>query len=220
MKIKDLTKIERPREKLSKYGVDKLSNNELLAIILRTGTKKENAIELATKILKKFKANDLPQMSVNKLIVCYGLGPTKASEIVACFELGRRFLQNKQSVLILEPKDVWEEMKDVRGSKKEHFVVFYLDTRNQEIKREIISIGSLNSSLVHPREVFEPAVRQLAAKVIIAHNHPAGDPKPSECDSIMTQKLVEAGKLLDIEIIDHVVVTQKEFYSYREHKLI
>lgn len=220
MKIKDLPKIDRPREKLEKYGPERLSDSELLAILLRTGSEGINVVELAGKILRKFSGIGLAKASVKELKNTFGLGSAKACEISACFELGRRLLQNKQSTLILSPKDVWDELKDIRDHKKEHFVIFFLDSRNQEIKREIVSVGSLNTNLVHPREVFEPAVRHLAAQIIIAHNHPAGSSEPSEGDSIMTQKLIQAGKLLDIEIIDHVIVARGEFYSYREHKLI
>lgn len=220
MKIKDLPKVDRPREKLEKYGPERLSDSELLAILLRTGSEGINVVELSSKILRKFSGAGLAKASVKELKNTFGLGSAKACEIAACYELGRRHLQNKQSVLLLSPKDVWDELKDIRDHKKEHFVIFFLDSRNQEIKREIVSVGSLNTNLVHPREVFEPAVRHLAAQVIIAHNHPSGSSEPSEGDSIMTQKLIQAGKLLDIEIIDHVIVARGEFYSYREHKLI
>ena len=134
----------------------------------------------------------------------------------------RRFVihRNKQSVLLLSPKDIWDELKDIRDHKKEHFVIFFLDSRNQEIKREIVSIGSLNANLVHPREVFEPAVRHLAAQVIIAHNHPAGDPKPSNADLEITKRLVEAGKLMGIEVMDHIIVTKNSFLSFKEEHLI
>lgn len=220
MKIKDLPKVDRPREKLEKYGPEKLSSSELLAILLRTGSKDVNVIELANKTLKKFSGVGLSKAAVKELKNTVGLGTTKACEIVACFELGRRFLQNKQSSLLLSPQDVWEELKDIRNNKKEHFVIFFLDARNQEIKREIISVGSLNTSLVHPREVFEPAIRHLAAQVIVAHNHPAGDPSPSQEDSIITKQLVDAGKLLDIEVKDHVIVDKTSLFSFKEHKLL
>ncbi|MEW6407798.1 MAG: DNA repair protein RadC [Patescibacteria group bacterium] len=220
MKIKDLPKIERPREKLEKYGPERLSNSELLAILLRTGSEGVNVVELANKILKKFSGDGLAKASVKELKNTFGLGAAKACEIVACFELGRRLLQNKQSVLLLSPQDVWGQLKDIRDNKKEHFVIFFLDARNQEIKREIISIGSLNANLVHPREVFEPAVRNLAAQVILAHNHPAGDPEPSEDDLVITKKLVESGKILGIEVVDHIIVAKDKFLSFKEQKLI
>jgi len=220
MKIKDLPKIDRPREKLGKYGPERLSNSELLAILLGTGTKGVNVVELSNKILKKFSGDGLSKANVKELKDTFGLGSAKACEIVACFELGRRLLQNKQSSLLLSPKDVWDELKDLRDHKKEHFVIFFLDSRNQEIKREIISIGSLNGNLVHPREVFEPAVRYLAAQIIIAHNHPSGDSEASEDDLETTRQLTEAGKILGIEIIDHIIVTKSNYFSFKNEKLI
>ena len=220
MKIKDLPKVDRPREKLEKYGPERLSDSELLAILLRTGSESINVVELSGKILRKFSGAGLAKASAKELKNTFGLGSAKACEIVACYELGRRHLQNKQSVLLLSPKDVWDELKDIRDHKKEHFVIFFLDSRNQEIKREIVSVGSLNTSLVHPREVFEPAVRYLAAQVIIAHNHPAGDPKPSEDDLELTKRLVEAGKMMGIEIMDHVIVSKNSHFSFKEEKLL
>ncbi|MGC9070692.1 MAG: RadC family protein [Elusimicrobiales bacterium] len=218
--IKELPKIERPREKLMRYGPEKLSNSELLAIILRSGTKEENVIELANKILKRFSANKLPDLTFDDLKDYPGLGPAKACEIVACFELGKRLLKDKKAQIYLTPKEIWEELKDLRDHKKEHFVIFYLDSRNQEIKREIISIGSLNANLVHPREVFEPAVKNLAAQIILAHNHPSGDPEPSEDDLEITKRLAEAGKILGIEIVDHIIITKTGFISFKEKGLI
>ena len=220
MKIKDLPKVDRPREKLEKYGPGRLSDSELLAILLRTGSEGINVVELSSKILRKFSGAGLAKASAKELKNTFGLGSAKACEVVACYELGRRHLQNKQSVLLLSPKDVWDQLKDIRDNKKEHFVIFFLDARNQEIKREIISVGSLNANLVHPREVFEPAVRYLAAQVIIAHNHPAGDPSPSQEDSDITKQLVDAGKLLGIEIIDHVIVTKDGFLSMKQKGIL
>ncbi len=218
--IKDLPKVERPREKLMHYGPEKLSDAELLAILLRTGGKGINVVNLSKKILRKFSKIKLPEARLKELKNTYGLGAAKSCEIIACFELGRRMLQNKKAVLILSPKDVWRELKDIRNNKKEHFIIFYLDARNQEIKREIISIGSLNANLVHPREVFEPAVRHTAAQIIIAHNHPSGDPEPSEDDLEITKRLVKAGKILGIEIIDHIIVAKGSFLSFKDKKLI
>lgn len=220
MKIKDLPKVDRPREKLEKYGPERLSDSELLAILLRTGSEGVNVVELANKILRKFSGTGLAKASFKELKDTFGLGSAKASEVVACFELGRRLLQNKKAALLLSPQDIWEQLKDIRDNKKEHFVIFFLDARNQEIKREIVSVGSLNANLVHPREVFEPAVRHLAAQVIIAHNHPAGDPAPSQEDSEITKQLVDAGKLLGIEVKDHVIVSKTNFFSFKEQKLL
>ncbi len=219
-KIKDLPTILRPREKLQRYGPSKLSNSELLAVILRTGKKGENVVEMAEKILRKFGTENLPNINFDELKKYPGLGATKTCEILACFELGKRLLKGKKSVLILSPKEVWEELKDIRDNKKEHFIIFYLDSRNQEIKREIISIGLLNANLVHPREVFEPAIRNLAAQIIVSHNHPSGDLEPSDEDLIITKRLVEAGKILGIEVIDHIIVAKDGFLSFKEKGLI
>ena len=218
--IRDLARVERPREKLIQYGPARLSNKELLAIILRTGGKSENVLDLAGRVIRNCKSENLPSVSYAEIRKISGIGPAKACEILACFELGRRLLKGKVSSLFLKPEDVWKELKDIREFKKEHFVIFYLDSRNQEIKREIISVGSLNASLVHPREVFEPAVKNLAAQVILAHNHPSGNPEPSRDDLEINRRLVEAGKILGIEVIDHIIVTVTGYLSFKEKNLI
>ena len=218
--IHDLPRIERPREKLIKYGAEKLTNTELLAIILRTGKKGKNVLQLAESTLRHFGAEKLPYLELKDFKNIPGLGPTKACEIIACFELGKRLLKGKVAELYLKPEDIWKELKDIRDHKKEHFIIFFLDSRNQEIKREVISVGSLNANLVHPREVFEPAVKNLAAQVILAHNHPSGDPEPSEDDLEINRRLVEAGKILGIEVIDHIIVTVNGFLSFKDKGLI
>lgn len=219
-KIKNLPLIDRPREKLIKYGPGRLSNEELLAIIISSGKKGESALELSKKIIKKIGFSSLPNVDFSQLFQISGIGIAKACQILSVVELGKRLFQGKKARLYLKPKDVFEELKDIRGLKKEYFVVFYLNVANQEIAREIISIGSLNTSIVHPREVFEPAVRNLAGQIIIAHNHPSGDPKPSLEDIKITERLIAVGKILGIEIIDHVIVTVNSFFSFKEKKLI
>lgn len=217
MKIKDLPKVERPREKLEKYGTERLSNVELLAIILGSGKKGTNVIQLAKEILKKFPQEKIDTITFSEFTRIAGVGKTKACRIIASFELGKRLLNGKKISFIMKPKDVWNELRDVRESKKEHFVVFYLDVKNQIIKKEIISIGILNTSLVHPREVFEPAIKHLAGQIIISHNHPSGDSSPSEEDVELTRRLVKAGEILGIEIIDHVIVSATKYFSLKEH---
>jgi len=217
-KIKDIPKFDRPREKMEKYGPGKLSDAELLAILLRTGTKDLNVLKLSQKILQKFEKEKFVDVSINDLKGIHGLGTVKSCEILACFELGRRMLKGKKSSILLSPKDVWGRMEDIRGSKKEHFVVFYLDSRNQEIQREIISVGTLNESLVHPREVFESAIKNNASSIIIAHNHPSGDLEPSEADIEITKKLIHAGKILDIRIVSHVIVTKDKWSEFKDYE--
>jgi len=220
--IHDLPKIERPREKLIKYGASRLSNTELLAIILRTGKKGESVLALANRFLRKISLEKFSEFSYGEFRKISGIGPVKACELLSCVELGRRIFESKKVNIsqLLSPQDVFDNLKDIRVSKKEHFVVFFLDSRNQEIKREVISIGTINASLVHPREVFEPAVKYLAVQVILAHNHPSGDLEPSEEDLTVNKRLVEAGKLLGIEVLDHIIVTKDSFISFKEKGLL
>lgn len=211
---------ELPREKLRTYGPEKLTNKELLAIVLRSGLKERDVLALAGGILKKFTAEKLPYVPLQDLLSFSGLGLAKGSEIVACFELGKRLLLQKKYALLLSAQDVWHEMSDIVESKKEHFISFYLDSRNQEIKREIISIGILNANLVHPREVFEQAVKCSAYQIIVAHNHPSDDLTPSDPDIAITQRLIKAGEILGIELLDHVIVSKRGFLSFKEKKIV
>lgn len=218
--IMEMELADRPREKLMRYGPDKLADAELLAVLLRTGTQERGVLDLAVDILRDFKQEAIVDAEFGALKGHPGLGPAKACEIMAAFELGRRFLAGKKTNIYLKPRDVWDELRDIRSNKKEHFVTFYLDTRNQEIKRDIVSIGTLNYNLVHPREVFEPAVRNLAAGIILAHNHPSGCLEPSDEDLSLNKRLVQAGKLLGIEVLDHVIVTRDAFSSFKQRNLM
>lgn len=220
MKIKELPKIERPREKLIHYGPEKLSDAELLAIIFRTGKKGVSAIDLAKRLLRNFSDDKFIKLNIKDLRNIDGIGVTKACQLVACLELGRRYFAKNNSNLINSPEDIWKELRDVRNSKKEHFVVFYVDSRNSLIRKDIVSIGTLNTSLVHPREVFEPAVNNFAAQIILAHNHPSGDPDPSDDDIEITKRLIKAGEIMGIEVVDHVVVADHNFFSFKEKGLI
>jgi DNA repair protein RadC len=214
--IRDLPRIERPREKLIKYGANRLSNIELLAILLRTGKKGESVLALADRFLHKISLEKFSDFSFEDFIKISGIGSAKACELLSCVELGRRIFEHKKVNIsqLLSPQDVFDNLKDIRVSKKEHFVVFFLDSRNQEIKREVISIGTINASLVHPREVFEPAVK------ILAHNHPSGTLEPSEDDLTVNKRLSEAGKILGIEVLDHIIVTKEGFISFKEKGLL
>jgi DNA repair protein RadC len=220
VKIKDLPKVDRPREKLEKYGVEKLLDKELMAIILGAGIKGCNVLELSKKVLEVINKIGINQITIKELLEIKGLGNIKAGQIISSLEIGRRLLQEKKAELIMSPKDVWNKMEDLRDSKKEHFVVFYLDTRNQIIKREVISIGTLNASLIHPREVFEPAIRYSTAQIIIAHNHPSGITDPSEEDIDISKRLLEAGKILGIDILDHIIVSKVGYKSLKEANIL
>lgn len=218
--IHDLPRIERPREKLIKYGPDKISDAELLAIILRTGQKGLNVLDISKSFLKKYSKDQILNLNHSELKKIKGFGEVKACELIASIELGKRLVSKKVNVILLSPQDVWNEMKEIRNSTKEHFYIIYLDTRHQKINKDLISIGTLNASLVHPREVFEPAIKNLAAAIILVHNHPSSNTDPSDADFNITKKLVEAGKLLDIEVIDHVIISSTSWFSFKEKGLI
>ena len=220
--IKELPEFERPREKLTKKGARALKKEELLAIILRTGLKGKNAVEVAKDILEKYGDKKLLDASYEELRNIRGVGPTKAVQILAAIELGSRLFKEKseKEVYINSSQDVTKETEHIKENKKENFVVLYLDARNKLIYKETVSIGSLNANLVHPREVFEPAVRNLAAQIILAHNHPSGDPEPSEDDLVITKRLVEVGKIMGIEINDHIIVTKNGFFSFKDKNLL
>lgn len=206
-KVKDLSKFDRPREKLEKYGTVKLADHELLAIVLGSGIKGTNVIQLARKIVKLVNEVGLEKITLEDLKGIRGLGDAKAMQIISALEFGRRqFVKSPE--IIMTPEKVFELCVDFRNSKKEHFVAFYLDSRNALIAREVISIGILNASIVHPREVFEPALRLGAASIIIVHNHPSGDTTPSNEDFEVTKRLKEAAKLLGIHLQNHFIVTK------------
>lgn len=221
-KIKDLPKIERPRERLIAKGAENLRDSELLAILLRTGRTGKNVIEIANQILSKNSKKRLLQMTYQDLLKINGIDSAKATTLLAAFELSMRALEVNDSNLpvISTPKDIVAQLIELRQNKKEHFVALYLNARNQLVYKETVSVGILNANMVHPREVFEPAVRYLAAQIIIAHNHPSGDPTPSEDDLDITRKLVATGKILSIEVIDHIIITKAGFISFKDKKLI
>lgn len=209
-KIKDLPSLDRPREKLLRYGVDKLKNEELLAIVLGTGIKGTNVVSLAKNIIKVTNKVGLENLTLKDLVSIKGLGNTKAMQIISALEFGRRqFIKNPEVIVTYEK--VYELCVDIRSAKKEHFVAFYLDSRKALIAREVISIGSVNATIVHPREVFEPALRLGAVAIIVAHNHPSGDSSPSQEDHDVTKRLKEAARLLGINFQGHIIVTKNTY---------
>jgi DNA repair protein RadC len=213
--IKNLPKHEQPREKLIEKGATNLRDSELMAILLRTGVEGRDVIKVSEEILKKFPKKKLLSLDYEKLSQVKGIGPGKACLLLAAFELTKRALDVEDNNLpvINSARDAVAQLQELRTAKKEHFVVLYLNARNQVVHKEVISIGTLNASLVHPREVFKPAIEHLAASVIVAHNHPSGDSKPSEADILLTGRLADAGKLLGIELTDHLIITENNFES-------
>ena len=222
MKIKDLPKTERPREKLVAKGAENLKDSEVLAILLRTGKAGKNVIEIASQILTKHSKKRLLQMTYQDLVKIDGIDSAKATTLLAAFELAKRALEVDDSNLpvISTPKDVVAQLTELRHNKREHFVVLYLNARNQLVHKETISMGTLNANLVHPREVFEPALKHSAAGIMVAHNHPSGDPKPSEDDLEITKRLAEAGKMMGVELLDHVIIATNSHFGFKEERLM
>jgi DNA repair protein RadC len=208
-RIKDLPLHERPREKIIERGPTGLKDKELLAIILRTGQAGKNVVELSEEILRKWPMKKLLAMQYEDMIRIRGIDASKACSLLAAFELVKRALKVEDNNLpaINSAKDAVAQLQELRHAKKEHFVVLYLNARNQLIYKETISIGTLNANLVHPREVFKPAIEHLAASIIVAHNHPSGGADPSAADLELTKRLKEAGKLIGIEVTDHLIIT-------------
>jgi DNA repair protein RadC len=218
--IKELPEEERPRERLIHNGAEHLSTAELLAIILRTGSTKRTAIDLAEELLVTYKdLRGLAKASLVEIAQCQGIGQTKAVQLKAAFELGRRLLTTNpyQLPIIRKPEDVFDLLKATfQDLDREHFKVIHLNTKNQVLKIETSAIGILSSSPVHPREVFKEAIRMSSAGLILAHNHPSGDPSPSQDDLLLTVRLREAGELLGIQVIDHVIFGDNRFISLKE----
>lgn len=222
--IKDLPINERPREKLLKYGVSSLSNAELIAVIIRTGHMNDNAIDLANRILSLDSSgiSYLSQVTAQELIKINGVGQCKAAQIVAAIELGKRISSSADAKLKVDSPIVVVEllMEQMRYLKKEYFKVVLLDTKNQIISIEEISVGSLNASIVHPREVFNVAIRKSANSIILVHNHPSGDPTPSKEDIDITHRLVEAGYIIGIRVLDHIIIGDNKYVSLNEKNII
>ena len=202
----------KPREKLQCGGAASLSLSELVAIILRTGCKGRDVVEVAKQVVLELHEYG---PSVERLRSIKGLGLAKASEVVAACALGMALQRDKAS-LIMTPSTVYEQMSDLQDDSREHLVAFFLTVRSDRIRRETISIGTLSASLVHPREVFKPAIVANASKLVLAHTHPSGSPEPSQADFDVTKQLLQAGRQLSIEVIDHVICAKKGFTSLRQ----
>lgn len=206
MRIREIPVECRPRERMELYGPDVLSSAELLAVILQKGTRKENAVEMCQRLLSLYPLEQLSSLSTAQLCQVHGIGQVKALQIAACFALARR-CRRKQGIMLNNVQEVFAYASPVlEGKDKEHLLVLLLDAKKQVIKEEIVSIGTLDSSLLHPREIFKLAIQYSAHSIILVHNHPSGDSQPSNEDIQVTQQLVEAGRLLGIPVLDHVVI--------------
>lgn len=220
--IKDIPKSDRPIERLINNGAEFLSDSEILSILIKTGTREKSAKTIADEILKKYKSlNELKNINLEQLTKIKGIGVTKAVSILAAFELSRRI--NNQVISLNETKItnsslVFEYYKNKIGDKnQEYFYCLYLNTAKKVIKDKLLFIGTVNKSVVHPREIFKEAYLLSASGIICVHNHPAGSVFPSKEDINLTKKLVEIGELLGVKIIDHVIITNNNYYSFFEN---
>lgn len=222
--LRDIPHEERPRERLMRYGADALSHAELLAILLRTGTQQESALHVAQRLLAHAGGiRSLIDFSVDELMQIKGIGEAKAVQLLAGIELGRRLARTgrAESPVIRSPKDAADQVMDqLRFLQKEHFICLFLNTKNHLIGQETLSIGSLNASIVHPREVFRAAIKCSSASLICAHNHPSGDPSPSKEDIEITKRLCEAGSVIGIDVLDHIIIGDGRFVSLKEQGLL
>jgi len=210
---------QRPRERLIREGARFLSEAELLAIILRTGHAEKSAVELATDVLGFFSGiKNLVQANVEELSKIKGIGPAKAAQLKAALEIGSRLASatNGARPYIKGPEDAAQMvMEEMRHLDREHFCALLLNTKHQVVARETISVGTLNSSLVHPRELFRAAIKRSAAALILVHNHPSGDPSPSREDREITARLKEAGTIIGIDVLDHIIIGDNNFISLK-----
>ncbi|MED5102185.1 DNA repair protein RadC [Niallia circulans] len=218
--IRDFPNDERPRERFVKQGPESLANHELLAILIQTGSKNESVLTLANKLLVHFDGlRLLKDASLDELKEMKGIGTAKAIQLMAAIELGRRVsnLEFTDRYCIRSPEDAAKYMmNEMRFLTQEHFVCLYLNTKNQVMHKQVVFIGSLNASIVHPREVYKEAFRRSAASIICLHNHPSGDPSPSREDIEVTKRLVECGKIIGIDLLDHIIIGENKFISLKE----
>ncbi|PRO64896.1 RadC family protein [Alkalicoccus urumqiensis] len=218
--IRDVPRVERPRERLVKYGRESLSNQELIALLLGSGTKRESVLTLSGKVLNHFDGLKLlRQASVEECMTIHGIGEARAVQLLAAVELGSRMasLSVEETDIIRSPADAADlMMEEMRHLTQEHFTALYLNTKNAVIKKKTLFIGSLNASVVHPREVYREALRCSCAAFICLHNHPSGNPEPSPEDIDVTKRLASCGKTMGVEMLDHIIIGDKRYFSMKE----
>lgn len=222
--IKQMKESDRPREKLIESGFEALTNTELLAIILQTGTSEKNALELASEILDAFSTEDLLEIDVKDLTKIKGIKEAKATKVIASLQLGKRLKEeylNKKYDKITSNEDVYQMFRNMLAMEdREHFYIVLLNNKNMVIGKELISIGDLNSSIVNPREVFKKAIKKSAKSIILVHNHPSGNPDPSKADIMVTRRLIDAGEILDINVLDHIIIGHTDYVSLKRDNYI
>lgn len=223
MKIKDLPLSERPRERLIKYGSSNISNEDLLAILIKTGTKDYSVKDISCEVLKRIKdINNLENITVNTFKDIKGLGIIKTIEIMAAIELGKRiFLErsNQRKIIYDNPSDIYiDNLYLFKNKKQEYFYCLYLDNKNKLIERKLLFMGTNNKSIVHPREIFKEAYLTSSSKIICMHNHPSGDINPSREDINLTKSLITIGKIQGILVSDHLIIGDNDYYSFRKER--
>ncbi|MGO4532915.1 DNA repair protein RadC [Paenibacillus sp. 2TAF8] len=222
--MRDIPQEERPRERMMEYGAGALSHTELLAILLRTGTRQESAMHMAQRILNQAGGiRSLMDLTLEEMTAMRGIGQAKAVQLKAGIELGHRIAKSRlvASTSIRTPRDAADIlMEQLRYLQKEHFVCLFLNSKNHIIAQETLSMGSLNASIVHPREVFRAAIKCSSASIVCAHNHPSGDPTPSPEDIQITKRLIEAGAIVGIDVLDHLVIGDGIYVSLKEKGLV
>lgn len=212
MKLSEVPKADRPREKLARKGPIALSDFELLQALIGSGSKQADVTKIAKDILNLLRKNGL-DLSYGQLQQITGLGSAKITELLAAIELSKRYLTEHEQPVLDSPEKVAKQLQDIRDKKQEYFVCLTLDGANRLITKRVITIGTLTSSLVHPREVFADAITDRAASIIVAHNHPSGSPNPSTSDIEVTERLQGAAKLLGINLLDHVIISKSNWKS-------
>ena len=222
--VRDMPREERPRERLQALGAEALSAQELLAIVISRGVAGKPVTAIAQELISRFGSiNGVSEATIEELARIKGLGSAKAAQLKACFELANRkeLTSEKQDYTITSPESVLKLVRSkIRDKAKEHFLLITLNTRNKVTSITNVSVGTLNASLVHPREVFRDAIRQSASSIVLAHNHPSGDETPSEEDLKITKRLIEAGKIIGIEVLDHIIIGKDSFCSFKEKALM
>lgn len=224
MKIKDIPESERPREKLMKYGKENLSDSELLSIILKTGTKGENVLDLAIRVLKELGSlKNLKDVSFDTLKTIKGIGSAKALELLVLSELAKRIYYKNSNDLkekYTTPESIYEKNKYLFDNlKQEHFYCLYLNSKKELIERKLLFMGTLNKSVVHPREIFKEAYKNSASSIVCMHNHPSGNYTPSGEDINLTNSLIKLGQINGIPVIDHLIITDDGYYSFYENNM-
>ena len=219
-RIKDLPSTERPRERLKNMGVSNLTDGEILAILLKTGIKRQNVEEVAIALLKEYSFDQFSNLRISDLQKIKGIGEVKAIEILASIELGKRiFLRDHKKLIRMEnAKTIWEDAKYLfTGLKQECFYCYYFNTKQELIEKKLIFMGTINSATTHTREIFKEAYLMSASTIVCLHNHPSGDVHPSKADISFTERLIRTGEIQGIPVVDHIIVSEDAYYSFYEH---